>query len=197
MTTIFIVQHGEKERLPGDPGLTELGFAQATRTRMRFVDLDVSAVYASDLRRARETAAIIAAPLGLGVIVDARVRERMNWAGTESIDAFLAQWARATADRDFVPASGDSSRAAGERFRTAVIDIAANMSDRAVIVASHGGVAGDLLRTVLGDDAVPELADGVPACAITTLDVVGADITVRDIANVDHLKGAAWPVIAK
>ena len=66
-----------------------------------------------------------------------------------------------------------------------------------VIVAAHGGVTGDLLRTLLGDDAVPELADGVPACAITTLDVVGADITVLDIANVDHLEGATWPITAK
>ena len=32
MTTIYIVQHGEKERAAGDPGLTELGRAQATRT---------------------------------------------------------------------------------------------------------------------------------------------------------------------
>src|SRR5690348_3836087 len=29
VTTIYLVQHGDKERLPGDPGLTELGKRQA------------------------------------------------------------------------------------------------------------------------------------------------------------------------
>ncbi|RRR99696.1 histidine phosphatase family protein [Glycomyces terrestris] len=29
MTTVFVVQHGEKERVPGDPGLTERGRLQA------------------------------------------------------------------------------------------------------------------------------------------------------------------------
>jgi len=32
MTVVYLVQHGEKERLPGDPGLTAIGRRQATRT---------------------------------------------------------------------------------------------------------------------------------------------------------------------
>lgn len=32
VTTIYLVQHGDKERSPGDPGLTELGRRQAAVT---------------------------------------------------------------------------------------------------------------------------------------------------------------------
>ena len=32
VTTIYLVQHGDKERLPGNPGLTELGRRQAAVT---------------------------------------------------------------------------------------------------------------------------------------------------------------------
>ncbi|MET8081322.1 hypothetical protein [Streptomyces sp. NPDC005303] len=44
----------------------------------------------------------------------------------------------------------------------------------------------DLLRTLIGDDAVPvELMQrGVPSCAITTLD----DLSVVEIASVAHLE---------
>jgi broad specificity phosphatase PhoE len=186
MTTVYIVQHGEKERLPGDPGLTETGRDQAARTAQWVQGLPIFAAYASDLRRALETAAIVAAPFGLDVSVDARVRERLNWEGGDA-DAFFADWARTVADRDFTPASGDSSRAAGARFRAAIIDIAAAHPDRSVVVAAHGGVTYDLIRTLLGDAAAPELADGVPSCAITTLDVDGDTLSVRDIANTAHL----------
>ena len=185
MATVYIVQHGQKEPGPGDPALAEAGRAQAARTAARLSGCAVDAVYASDLRRARETAAIIAAPLGLPVEVDARARERMNWDGAGTVDEFMAEWARASADRDYAPTSGDSSRVAGERFRAAIIDAAA--AHDAVIVATHGGVTYDLLRTLLGDDTAPEVANGVPSCAITTLEVDGDRVTVRGIADTQHL----------
>lgn len=45
----------------------------------------------------------------------------------------------------------------------------------------------DLLRTVLGDDALPAhlLDGGIPACTITTLD----DLDVVAIASTAHLTG--------
>jgi broad specificity phosphatase PhoE len=54
-----------------------------------------------------------------------------------------------------------------------------------VAAVSHGGVTTDLLRTLLGDEALPPLllAEGVPPCAVTTLD----DLRVVDIAATWHL----------
>ena len=56
MTTIYLVQHGDKERIPGDPGLTELGKGQAAVTARWLQGMKLHALYSSPLRRARETA---------------------------------------------------------------------------------------------------------------------------------------------
>jgi broad specificity phosphatase PhoE len=65
MTVVYLVQHGEKESLPGDPGLTAIGRKQATRTGRWPRGLGVQTLCTSPLRRARETAECIASVTGL------------------------------------------------------------------------------------------------------------------------------------
>jgi broad specificity phosphatase PhoE len=109
----------------------------------------------------------------------------MNWTAGQPLPTFLEEWAQTTADRDHQPSIGDSSRTAGQRllayleeFRDSPIRVAA---------ATHGGVTIDLLRTLLGDSAVPPalLHDGVPPGAVTTVD----GTRVIAIADISHL---AW-----
>jgi len=64
VTLIYLVQHGDKERLAGDPGLTELGSGQAGATARWLQGAGLQALFSSPLRRARETAAAIAAATG-------------------------------------------------------------------------------------------------------------------------------------
>ena len=175
---ILIVQHGEKDRLPGDPGLTESGrlHAEATAAWLRSTG-SVSRIVTSPLRRAVETAEPIARLLGLAVTTDDRLRERMNWEGGDgqAIEEFMFEWRRASADRSFVPTNGDSSHQAAARFIAALDDLAMSTGDDGeVVVVAHGGVTVDVLRTLLGDQQLlaqrPSLIeDGVPSCAITTL----------------------------
>jgi len=47
VATIYLVQHGDKERLPGDPGLTELGKRQAAVTARWLRGMGLQAVYSS------------------------------------------------------------------------------------------------------------------------------------------------------
>ncbi len=185
MTLIYLVQHGDKERVAGDPGLTDLGRRQAALTTRWLQGRGLRELYSSPLRRARETAASIAAATGLTAQLDVRLRERLNWDGTETFDAFLEAWKRSTHDRDFVLGNGESSRSAGARMRTFVGDLIRRPGPVAAI--SHGGVTTDLLRTLLADDAVPMrlLPAGIPACAITTLH----DFDVVAIASTEHLSG--------
>jgi broad specificity phosphatase PhoE len=63
----------------------------------------VRALVSSPLRRSRETAQIIASRTGLPVEEDARLRERMNWDGSQRIEEFLADWAASVKDRDSSP----------------------------------------------------------------------------------------------
>ncbi|TDE11808.1 histidine phosphatase family protein [Jiangella asiatica] len=184
MPTFYLVQHGDKQRTPGDPGLTELGRAQAARTgRWLRHNAELTACYSSPFCRARETAEAVAAATSMRVQVDPRLRERMNWDGSRPLAAFLADWATATGDRDHVPRDGDSSRRAGDRLRGFLVDHLGLAGGVAVV--THGGVTVDLLRTLVGDDQLPTrlLTDGVPSCALTVLD----GLSVVEIASVDHL----------
>jgi broad specificity phosphatase PhoE len=180
---IYLVQHGEKERVPGDPGLTALGKEQAAATALWFQRIELTAVYSSPLRRARQTAQPIAAIAGLSVRVDDRLRERANWESGEPLDRFLANWDRSTSDRDFVLGNGESSRSAGERLRGFMAGLSGGSGS--VVAVSHGGVTVDVLRTLAGDEALPPrvLDEGIPACAITTLQ----DLDVIAIASTGHL----------
>lgn len=85
----LLVRHGQSEwnaagRWQGqaDPPLSDLGRRQARSAALAMGAVD--AVFASDLRRAAETAAIIAGELGIGpVLVDEGFRERDagEWSG--------------------------------------------------------------------------------------------------------------------
>jgi broad specificity phosphatase PhoE len=142
------------------------------------------ALFSSPLRRARETAAVIAAVTDLPVQLDDRLRERLNWEGTQTFDAFLAEWDRSNRDRDLVLDNGESSRSPGERMRAFLAGLRGGPGPVAVV--SHGGATTDLLRTLLGDAALPPglLAEGIPSCAITTLD----DLHVVAIASTRHFR---------
>jgi probable phosphoglycerate mutase len=80
-TRVLLVRHGQSTwnadgRWQGqaDPPLSALGEQQAREAAARLRDVD--ALWASDLDRARRTATILGDALGLGVRVDARLRER-------------------------------------------------------------------------------------------------------------------------
>ncbi|MGW1053482.1 histidine phosphatase family protein [Streptomyces sp. NPDC002521] len=184
MTLFYVVQHAEKEQQPGDQRLTELGRLQANRTAQWLSSLGLRALVSSPLRRARETAEAIAAETGLELQVDARLQERANWEEGQSFEEFMADWAKSVRDRDYVPRTGVSSHEAGARFRAFLLDYASKPGP--IAVTTHGGVTVDLLRTLLGDEAVTSelLDEGVPSCAVTTFE----DLTVIDIASTKHLE---------
>jgi broad specificity phosphatase PhoE len=113
----------------------------------------LNSVYSSPLRRAWETAEIIATASRVGLHRDVRLRERMNWDGSRPLADFMAEWERSTQDRDYVPSGGDSSVRAGDRLRAFLLDVIAEPGP--VAAATHGGVTVDLLLTLLGDDGLP------------------------------------------
>ena len=163
MALVYLIQHGDKQRLPGDPGLTATGRHQAALTGRWLRIAGLRALYSSPLRRARETADLIAAVTGLPVQLDARLRERMNWDGSCSYEEFHAEWAHAARDRDFVPHGGESSRQAGHRLLAFVAALPARLAPAGVV--THGGLTTDLLRNLRADQELPAgvLEDGYPA----------------------------------
>ena len=90
MTTLLLARHGETDwnrefRIQGssDIELNELGRQQAQFLAQELTDVDLDAIYSSDLSRAQATAAAVAATHGLDVKLDPRLRERSfgSWEG--------------------------------------------------------------------------------------------------------------------
>jgi broad specificity phosphatase PhoE len=183
VATVYLVQHGDKERTSGDPGLTPAGRHQAELAGRRLRQAGLRGLYASPLRRARETADLIAAVTGLPARIDARLRERLNWDGSGPLESFLAEWAHTTQDRDYVPGAGESSHQAGNRLQTFIARLPAGTGPVALV--THGGVTVDLLRNMLPDEALPAglLETGIPPGAITTITGLRVDV----IAATEHL----------
>lgn len=178
MTTLLLVRHGETDwnrdgRWQGhsDTPLNDAGREQARRVAADLGGVDV--IYASDLARARETAEIIAADLGLDVRTDARLRERSfgAWEGLsapeieEQFGDELARWRvgdGAGAD------DAEPFEAFARRIRDFVDEVVARHPEEAVLVVSHGGSIRVIHALASGLDYVRDhrAIPGVPNCAV-------------------------------
>ena len=129
--------------------LTSRGQRQAAEAAMRFGGHLVRALYASDLRRALQTAASFSGVLGLPVVTDSRLRERslgvLEGTPAAAIDPALTGLAggRVT-DPDARPAGGESVRDLYQRAAGFAEELAAvhnEDDDQAgdVVVVAHGG----------------------------------------------------------
>ena len=96
MATLILARHGETDwnrdgiwQGHGDPPLNELGRRQAAELAERMADVEIEALYSSDLRRAYETAEIVGRAKGVEITADPDLREMDvgSWSGltTEEI----------------------------------------------------------------------------------------------------------------
>jgi 2,3-bisphosphoglycerate-dependent phosphoglycerate mutase len=141
VTTIFLARHGETDwnregRWQGwaDPPLNEAGREQARTLAEQLRTTPFDAVYSSDLRRAHETAVIVAAPHEVPVITDPGLREIDigSWSGLT----------RAEVEQRFP----DGERPDGEtreqhlrRVLATVEGIARAHAGARLLIVSHGG----------------------------------------------------------
>jgi broad specificity phosphatase PhoE len=149
---VFLARHGETNdnlqpfRFQGftDTPLNETGRAQAHELAQRVAGDGFHSLWASDLSRARETAEIVGARIGLTPTLDARLREgfRGRWEGhymkdieREEPDLYAA-WRRP--DPSFRFPDGESLRDQQERVTAALTEIHAHAELPALAVC-HGG----------------------------------------------------------
>lgn len=158
-TRIIAVRHGRtawnaEQRLQGhlDVPLDAIGRAQAARLATALADEGLAAIYSSDLQRAHDTAAPLAAATGLPVRADPALRERsfgrLEGATYAEVERDWPEdalrWRRR--DPDFGPGGGESLNAFYARTVVAVGDIAARHAGEAIAVFAHGGVLDCLYR---------------------------------------------------
>src|ERR1700728_1207685 len=152
---IWLVRHGESTwnvagLAQGHTDLAELterGLTQASDAAWQFRDRPIRAIYASDLRRALQTAAAFAAVLGLPVLADARLRERslgvLEGVRSATVGASVTGLdAGGVADPDARPAGGESVRDLYGRAAEFIDELSATVADDVagdVVVVAHGG----------------------------------------------------------
>jgi probable phosphoglycerate mutase len=170
MHRILLARHGETAwnalgKLQGhtDIPLNDAGRDQARALASGFGDAGITAVWTSDLARARETGEIVAAALGLAApVVDAELRERRfgvfegltrHECTTQHPEAWQA-WIAQTG----TPPGGEPRAEAAARLARALARIAATGVEPALVI-SHGAVMRLWLIELLGA-GVPLVANG-------------------------------------
>jgi probable phosphoglycerate mutase len=204
-TEVFLVRHGESAAVvPGvaiaqvdghdDPALAADGLEQAERVAERLADQQIDAIYVTPLQRTQQTAAPLAARLGLAPVVEPDLREVNlgEWEGGGfrrhvaeghplAIRMFAEQrW-------DVIPGA-EPTEAFGARLRAGLGRIVAAHPDQRVVVVAHGGVIGELVRQAV-DGGQGFAFVGADNGSITHLVVHGDRWTVRRFNDTAHLGG--------
>ena len=150
MTTILLARHGETDwnhegRFQGwaDPPLNSTGRAQSVDLSVALMAEELAAVYSSPLRRAYETAEVVAASRGLApVSVDAlREVDVGSWSGltrAEIEQRFPEQYAR-WLDYGQGWEDGETYDQMSERVVRALLELAAAHDGQRILAVTHGG----------------------------------------------------------
>ena len=151
MTTIYLIRHAEAEgnvyrRCHGqyDSLLTNRAFEQLPYLADRFAEIELSAVYASDLYRARHTAKAIADRKNLKVQVRRDLREidmhgweDRTWAWLKRFDPDVFEKWSYSPWNCTIP-GGENVMQAGERVYAALRELACQHDGETIAVVSHG-----------------------------------------------------------
>jgi broad specificity phosphatase PhoE len=161
VTTLLLARHGESDwnrarRWQGfaDRPLTDRGRAQARELAERLADIALDAVYSSDLRRARETAAEVARVQGLEVTAIRDLRE-VNVGSWEGLTREEAEQQAPAAFRRWRAGGigwedGETYGEMSARVLRAIADLARRHDGGRVLIVSHGGPIRAIHATALG-----------------------------------------------
>jgi broad specificity phosphatase PhoE len=150
VTELLLVRHGETDwnrenRFQGhaDPPLNELGRAQAADLAAALAGEELTAIFSSPLRRAFETAEVIAAPRGLSAMPVDGLREVDvgSWQGLtrDEVEQRFPEQFRRWLDQGPGWEDGETYEQMGERVIATLRDLAARHEDERIVGVTHGG----------------------------------------------------------
>lgn len=201
MTRVIIVRHGRTEwnrveRFRGrvDIGLDEVGMKQAEVAAKRIREWPISAIYSSPLRRAMDTAEIIAAPLELNVqpmsgIIDI---DYGSWQGlsTEQVvarnDSLYSQWIESPQEVKFP--DGESFIEVKERVASAIGHLIQRYPKETFVLVSHKVICQILILNLLGLDSSHFWQITQDICAMNLFEVRGGIPSVLFLNDTCHLE---------
>ncbi|MEJ7800371.1 MAG: histidine phosphatase family protein [Ilumatobacter sp.] len=203
---ILLVRHGESAPMVegdafslidghGDPHLHADGVAQAEQVAARLAAAAerIAAIYVTKLSRTQQTAAPLAARLGLEPVVDPDLHEVFlgDWEGGEfrrrvADEDPIAQQMYADQRWDVIP-NGEPAAEFEARVRRGLERIAAAHPDELVVVVAHGGVIGQAMNIASGASGFT--FTGAANASVTHLVIEPGRWVVRCYNDTGHL----WP----
>lgn len=178
-TRICFIRHGEtdwnvEKRIQGqiDTPLNDTGHRQALAMAFNAAHHPFSAIYSSDLIRARDTANMLAEKCGLDIIKLPQLRERhfgifQGLTAKEGAIQFPAAYALYQArDPDYAFESGESMHKLAERVATAIKLMTLHHQGETVAAVTHGGLLDILYRKATGRPLHTPRDFDIPNCAL-------------------------------
>ena len=202
MTELLFIRHGEtdwnrQQRFQGqiDVPLNATGRAQADRLATRLATERYDAFFTSDLKRARETAAPLAAAWGQEPVAVPELREQSYgvWEGLdvptikERHGAMWQDWLQHHGD--FALPGGESLRQFHTRVLKAVQQIAHAAAGQRLAIVTHGGVLDMLWRSAHGLSLDGLRACEIPNTGLNRLRWVEGALHIDSWADNGHLAG--------
>jgi broad specificity phosphatase PhoE len=196
---LHLIRHGEsvynaEGRIQGhaDIPLSELGCRQAEAAAEALARQPMEAIFASPLRRAAQTAEIIAKRLGLPVQFDDRLKEidvgifqgKLHSELERLYPQEIARWR--SEDMDYAVPGGESRRQILQRGRSAFESILAEGRENVAII-SHGRILMTTIKSLLGMPLTKppfSLQNG----SITTLSYNEGNFELISLDSVEHLR---------
>ncbi|WP_436491899.1 histidine phosphatase family protein [Actinokineospora sp. HUAS TT18] len=200
---ILLVRHGESApAIPGqrfdlmdgqgDPPLAPEGQEQAKLVGARLGTQRIDAIYVTTLRRTVETAAPLAAALGIEPVVEPDLREVHlgEWEGglfRQKVAANdpVALRMRAEQRWDVIPGAEPADLFAA-RVRAGIERVAAAHAGQRVAVFTHGGVIGEVLAAAA--KAAPFAFVGADNASVSRIVVDGPTWYIRSFNDTAHLE---------
>ncbi|MFC5828342.1 histidine phosphatase family protein [Nonomuraea insulae] len=204
-TEVLLVRHGESEPArpgepfplvdgQGDPGLAPEGREHAERVALRLATERVDAIYVSSLRRTSQTAAPLAARLGLTPVMEPELREVHlgEWEG--GLFRRMVAEGHPTAQRmsaeerwDVIPGA-EPAAAFSDRVGKVLAKLAAAHPDQRIVVVTHGGVIAEALAAATGSRPFAFL--GADNASVSHLVLTEARWILRRFNDTAHLDPA-------
>jgi probable phosphoglycerate mutase len=202
-TVILLVRHGESapatEGVEGpmrdghtDPPLDPVGEGQALRVAERLGDVPLDAIYVSKLQRTQQTAAPLAAKLGIEPRIDPDIHEvgLGEWEGWKfrkyvSEHHEIARQMFTEQRWDAIPGAESNDEFAA-RLRAGISRIHAAHPDQRVAAFVHGGVIGMIMSMATGSRPFGMI--GADNGSISEIVVLGEDWAVRRFNDTTHLE---------
>ena len=217
MNTLYLVRHGENRanitkefsHTKVDYPLTEKGELQARQTAEYFRERHVDEVYSSPLKRALQTAEMIAATKGLPVTVIESLRE-VNSGSLEDTPPTEENW-RIYLDTvqgwnegrpEVALPGGENYYMLVDRIERAIGEIVGDRDGRQIVVAGHGGIFTAAIGLLCKNVEADELRSAhYHNCAISQLEVERTpDGRLEGVligwAYCDHLSGPAAELVS-